>query len=317
MSLTSGTGTGTETGTGTGTETGTETGTDTGTGTGWDESLMGAWSATMPAAGVSGEKAWAEPTDEPAMSEGEFFTDDAWAEPTAGPEMIELPAVEPVEPVEADEEVVEEEGSPEEDLRVVAAEVEERPEDDVLEGDDAIEDLDDTDNIESQVEVREFDSIEVTHPIVVEKRKIEADSPPFSEVDEPLVKADIEVEEEAAAVEAEPVEIAPTVAGEGPSDTDTGDERRHELSHGVPLPTMTLAKLALQQDDRPLAMATLESLIERDPTNTEAHAMLGELSAQDETVANEKLRAERATTKIVALQGWLDAVRLAAERRVP
>jgi hypothetical protein len=79
---------------------------------------------------------------------------------------------------------------------------------------------------------------------------------------------------------------------------------------------MTLAKLALDQDDRPLAMATLESLIERDPTNTEAVAMLDELRAREETVANEKLRAVRATTKIVALQGWLDGVRLAAERRV-
>ena len=93
-------------------------------------------------------------------------------------------------------------------------------------------------------------------------------------------------------------------------------DRRFELEHGVPLPTMTLAKLALGQDDRPLAMATLESLIERDPTNTEAIAMLDELSAREETFANERLRAVQATTKIAALQGWLDAVRLAAERRV-
>jgi len=147
----------------------------------------------------------------------------------------------------------------------------------------------------------------------------------------------------------EPVEVAPTVADEVSADTDTdadtdadtgtdadagtdagtdadtdtdadkdtGGERRHELAHGVPLPTMTLAKLALDQDDRPLAMATLESLIERDPTNAEAFELLDELQAQEAEVANEKLRAVQATTKIVALQAWLDAVRLAAERRVP
>ncbi len=80
---------------------------------------------------------------------------------------------------------------------------------------------------------------------------------------------------------------------------------------------MTLAKLALQQDDRPLAMATLESLIERDPANVEAVAMLDELTGSGrDRCANERLRAAQATTKIAALQGWLDAVRLAAERRV-
>jgi cobalamin biosynthesis protein CobD/CbiB len=78
---------------------------------------------------------------------------------------------------------------------------------------------------------------------------------------------------------------------------------------------MTLAKLALQQDDRPLARATLESLIERDPDNAEAAVLLQALRAHDETVANEQLRAVRATAKIAALQGWLNAVRLTAERQ--
>ena len=97
--------------------------------------------------------------------------------------------------------------------------------------------------------------------------------------------------------------------------SETADYRS-ELSHGVPLPTMTLARLALEQDDRPLAKATLESLVERDPANTEAVEMLAELRRQDESVAGMKLRAARATTKIAALQGWLDTVRLAAERRL-
>ena len=44
--------------------------------------------------------------------------------------------------------------------------------------------------------------------------------------------------------------------------------------------------------------------------------LLDLLRGEDRAVADEKLRAVRATAKITALQGWLDAVRLAAERRV-
>ena len=55
----------------------------------------------------------------------------------------------------------------------------------------------------------------------------------------------------------------------------------------------------------------------RDRTNIEATALLGEMQADEEKVANTKLKAAKATAKIAALQGWLDAVRLAAERRVP
>jgi TorA maturation chaperone TorD len=78
---------------------------------------------------------------------------------------------------------------------------------------------------------------------------------------------------------------------------------------------MTLAKLALEQDDRPLALATLASLIERDPDNSEARALLDDLRAEDEAVEAERRRAARATCKIAALQAWLDTVRLAAGKR--
>jgi len=134
-------------------------------------------------------------------------------------------------------------------------------------------------------------------------------------------EARLKAEAEAAArAEAEARARAEAEAEMSDEDADGDDSERpgghHKLSHGVPLPTMTLAKLALEQDDRPLAMATLESLIERDPSNGEAVELLDELRAQVVAVANEKLRAVQATTKIAALQGWLDAVRLAAERRV-
>ena len=79
---------------------------------------------------------------------------------------------------------------------------------------------------------------------------------------------------------------------------------------------MTLAKLALEQDDRPLALATLESLIERDPENAEAAELLNRLRREDEATRDQRRQAAQAVDKIAALQGWLDAVRLAAERRL-
>ena len=245
-----------------------------------DESSMGAWSANLQAAGVSGEEAWTEPTDEPAMGEGVFFSDDAWAEPTAAPEIVGISAG---RPVEVEEEPTPEESFPEEEQPVedIAEDFETSADDGVLPGED-----------------RGFESVEVTRPISIADLAVGADM-----ASEPIG-------EEMTAPPAE-------VVDEGSTDDDVEiADKRHELEHGVPLPTMTLAKLALDQDDRPLAMATLESLIERDPTNTEAVAMLDELRAREETVANEKLRALCATAKIAALQGWLDGVRLAAERRV-
>jgi len=121
--------------------------------------------------------------------------------------------------------------------------------------------------------------------------------------------------DEAPEAEPPPIEVLEASAAETIDDAYEGPGRRHGLEHGVPLPTMTLAKLAFQQNDRPLAMATLESLLDRDPGHVEALDMLDKLRAQDETVARAKVRAAYATAKIGALQGWLDAVRLAAERR--
>jgi hypothetical protein len=83
----------------------------------------------------------------------------------------------------------------------------------------------------------------------------------------------------------------------------------------MPLPTMTLARLALDQGDRPLAVATLESLVERDPDNAAAAALLDELRADQAREARERSRIEVLSAKASSLRAWLDAVRLAAERR--
>jgi Tetratricopeptide repeat len=343
-----------------------------------DESSVGAWSTSTSGAGVSGEEAWAEPGDQ-IVNDDVSSGDDPWAEPSAALGAVETPedevldAVDVIETVAAaaDEELPPEDDQtePEFDAEVeaeaepatepeleVPTEIDERSDDAAIAVAGEVEDFEATDEVVPPVETHEFDSIEITHPVVVEKRKTAADEQAESSVDEqPTPDAAAREAFEATfdgevlpgedrgfdAIEvtrpiplpgfpgAEDIEITPEPTGAEtmPPLTEVDDEgsfgdhiettdRRHELDHGVPLPTMTLAKLALQQDDRPLAMATLESLIERDPTHAEAIAMLDELSEQEATSANEKLRAARATTKIAALQGWLDAVRLAAERRV-
>jgi len=265
-----------------------------------DESSVGAWSTTMSAAGVSGEEAWAEPSGE-IVADDAVSSDDPWAEPGAAMDAVEAVAD---EPLDAAETAVDEAGPEQDDPAEFSPEIDQRSEDVEPEPVAPLEIADTIDDPVLQIETHEFDSIEATHPIVVEKREADAEEQALAEADEQAVSDEARDDFQEA--------IGDDLSGD---DIEIAD-KRHELEHGVPLPTMTLAKLALQQDDRPLAMATLESLIERDPGNTEAVAMLDELSAREKTSANERLQAARATTKIAALQGWLDAVRLAAERRV-
>jgi predicted Zn-dependent protease len=110
--------------------------------------------------------------------------------------------------------------------------------------------------------------------------------------EEPLVEVRVEVEEIALEDEGAEEEMAPT-------------------SEALPLPTMTLARLAIQQGDIDLAEATLVSLLERDPDHPEAGELLAEVrrslgGGPDPTVA---------AVKVAALEGWLATVRRAAERQ--
>jgi hypothetical protein len=235
----------------------------------------------------------------------------------------------------------------------IAGGMDDRGDDEVVEPGVGGEDFDTPEEPVPAVDIHQFDSIEVTHPLVVERRSAVVEAPPPADVDErsaadeardgfeaafdgavppgedrgfdavevtrpiPLPGRPDAGEPEPAPTSAAPLPPSAEVVDDGPTGDDAPvADHRHTLDHGVPLPTMTLARLALAQDDRPLAMATLESLLERDPANGEAAAMLDELRAREATAANEKLRAVRATGKIATLQGWLDAVRLAAERRV-
>ncbi len=325
---------------------------------GIDESSVGAWSTTMRAAGVSGEEAWTEPTDELMVGEAEVSAEASWIEPTT---TVDAAAVLPEPPFEAaDGDPSEEAGPAELAPQPAGVDLEEAVEPSDSEAVAAATEAED--EVPPQVEIETFESMEVTHTAVVEQRlanaeagagtetdaeneaQLEADSE--IEVERPMMKA-VEVETVEVAVEdspgaadgedslpgedrgveavavTQPVALAPAADDEGApepvgkSDSDPDGERLHELAHGVPLPTMTLAKLAMDQDDLPLAMATLESLLERNPSNAEALRLLDELRGQEAEVVQGKLRAMQATAKIAALQGWLDAVRLAAERRLP
>jgi tetratricopeptide (TPR) repeat protein len=96
-------------------------------------------------------------------------------------------------------------------------------------------------------------------------------------------------------------------------DPDVAPELEKDAD-GVPLPTMTLARLAIDQNDLDLAERTLRGVLEREPGHTEAAQLLKTLIAgppEEDSAAESK---DPSDAKAEALQRWLDAVRLASER---
>jgi len=104
--------------------------------------------------------------------------------------------------------------------------------------------------------------------------------------------------------------------GEAAGGEETGPEGEtplppSEAPEGMPLPTVTLARLALEQGDPELARRTLEQVV----------ALRGE--SEETTALADRIRAAEAghgaavlaARKIERLQGWMRAVRLAAESR--
>jgi len=111
--------------------------------------------------------------------------------------------------------------------------------------------------------------------------------------------------------EAEEPEVEIRVELEEVAFDDEDAEEEFAAAEPVPLPTMTLARLAIEQGDLDLAEATLVSLLERDPDHSEAGALLAGVRRSrsgrpDPTVA---------ASKVAALEGWLATVRRAAERQ--
>jgi len=84
----------------------------------------------------------------------------------------------------------------------------------------------------------------------------------------------------------------------------------------LPLPTATLARLALEQGDLDLARKTARAVLERDPESAGAWAVLGEVAARETSRAPSGAEDPRAA-RIAALQRWLGAVKLALEKRAP
>jgi tetratricopeptide (TPR) repeat protein len=83
---------------------------------------------------------------------------------------------------------------------------------------------------------------------------------------------------------------------------------------GLPLPTMTLARLAIDQGDLDLAERTLRGVLEREPGHSEATQLLETMIAGPPVETSATPSQDQAGAKQEALQRWLDAVRLASER---
>jgi tetratricopeptide (TPR) repeat protein len=131
----------------------------------------------------------------------------------------------------------------------------------------------------------------------------EPDEEPFEEpIEEP--------EEEPSPPEEEEPPLQ--VEADGPVDDPQPDLSADEDEEEVPLPTMTLARLAIDQGDHELAEKTLGGLLARDPENFEAAELLESLTST--AVDHQAHPVDPTDHRVRALQGWLDRVRLASER---
>ena len=133
----------------------------------------------------------------------------------------------------------------------------------------------------------------------------------FSEISQPSDLPDARIEDEVQAEAAFAAEESGAAA----------EEPQHEADD-VPLPTLTLARLAVDQDDVELARRTLRSLLAQRPGDPEALQMLEELEEWPAASAPPAIREvllppEPALRKAAALRGWMDAIRMASERRSP
>ena len=99
----------------------------------------------------------------------------------------------------------------------------------------------------------------------------------------------------------------PTV-GEAPEEPEEPEDRE------IPLPTVTLARLALDQGDIELAERTLSGVLEREPGSEAARTLLDEVRRIRSEGELEAGRRGLAAAKVGALRGWLETVRLAAGR---
>jgi hypothetical protein len=105
-------------------------------------------------------------------------------------------------------------------------------------------------------------------------------------------------------------------ASDGDADGDDDElSSRERRPEELPLPTMTLARLALDQGDLELAEKTLRGVLARNAGHSEASSLLATLTGGAVEGAPPPPAAdEPGTARVQALRRWLDAVRLASER---
>jgi tetratricopeptide (TPR) repeat protein len=143
----------------------------------------------------------------------------------------------------------------------------------------------------------------------------EVESPPAIDADA-IIEAEGRDSDHTAIVPVSVAEVEPTIESEPDFDSDGLDEAEIEPpSEELPLPTMTLARLALDQGDLELAERTLRGVLDRDPGHAEATRLLAGLTAGAgaDVPAGEAVD-ETEDARAQALRRWLEAVRLASER---
>ena len=169
---------------------------------------------------------------------------------------------------------------------------------------------------------------------------LEADDGREFEPPEDVAAAEpVAVRDEGAPVEGE--SLSGTLAEEAPLEVDPGELSEPETMprpgeeeewaevEEVPLPTLTLARLAYEQGDLRLAERTLLGVLERQPSSEEARSLLERIRGQGAPPTGPEVEEEApaaaavgqgvspAVAKIAALRAWADAIRLAAEQRSP
>ena len=112
----------------------------------------------------------------------------------------------------------------------------------------------------------------------------------------------------------EPEEAEPEETWTADGDEEAAAFAGETVPGELPLPTLTLARLAVDQGDLDLAEKTLRSLLARDPGHDQAAELLREVLDQGPKTIPLDAATRLLARKVSALQGWLQGIRLAAER---
>ncbi len=155
-----------------------------------------------------------------------------------------------------------------------------------------------------------FDQVEEGPELEAEVAPVE----PFAAEDE--IPTEEPVEPELAAGPAAETAATEEVEDEEARDQETDDAAAYSetVPGELPLPTLTLARLAVDQGDLDLAEKTLRSLLARDPSNAQAAELLRDVLDQGPRTMPLDAATRLKAAKAGALRGWLEEIRLAAER---